>query len=73
MRVITLKLLALILLSNIACSGRPQHNSAIGGSPQTDSAQWEPSKNLPGAFRRDLVGNPRQTGAYKYQVSINDA
>ena len=69
MRVIAPKLLALILIGN-ACSGRPQHNSASGGSPQTDSAEWQPSPTLPGAFRRDLVGNPRQAGPYKYHLKV---
>ena len=70
MRVIAPTLLALILLGNVACSGRSQHNSANGGSPQTDSAQWQASTTLPGAFRRDLVGNPRQTGPYKYHLKL---
>lgn len=54
MRVIAPALLALILLGNVACSG----------------AQWKPSGTLAGAFRRDLVGNPRQSGPYKYQLKL---
>jgi hypothetical protein len=54
MRAIAPTLLALILIGN-ACSGRPQ---------------WEPSRTLAGAFRRDLVGNPRQTGPYKYHLKV---
>ncbi len=70
MRVIAPTLLALLFLGNIACSGRPEHNSANNGSLQTDSSQWQPSRTLPGAFRRDLVGDPHQPGPYKYQLKV---
>jgi len=53
-------LLALILLSNMACSR----------SPQEQSGQWQPLQSVPGAFRRDLIGDPRQPGPYKYQLRI---
>ena len=70
MRVIAPILLTLILLANIACSRRLQQNSANVGSLQPDSAQWQPSRNIPGAFRRDLIGNPQQNGPYKYQFKV---
>src|SRR5687767_3145763 len=70
MRVTTSTLLALILLSNVSCSGRAQQNSAGGEPPQTDPTKWEPSRTLAGAFRRDLVGNPRLTGPYKYHLKV---
>ena len=61
MRVIASTLLALILLSNVACTEN---------TPQTNSDQWQPSKSVPGGFRRDLVGDTSQTGAFKYQLKI---
>ena len=64
MRVIASTLLALILFSNIACSGRSQPYSANG------NAQWQPSKTIPGGFRRDLVGDTSQPGPFKYQLKI---
>jgi hypothetical protein len=70
MRLIAPTLLALILLGNIACSGSPQRNPANGNSPQTNSDQWQPMKSIPGGFRRDLVGDPRQPGPFKYQLKI---
>jgi Glyoxalase-like domain len=70
MRVIALTLLALILLSNAACSRSPQPDSANGNSPQTNSDQWQPSKSIPGGFLRDLVGDTRQPGPFKYQLKI---
>ena len=56
MRVIAPILLTLILLSNIAC----------GGSRD----QWQPIESVAGGFRRHLVGDPRQPGAFKYQLKI---
>lgn len=56
MRLIAPILLALILLSNLACD-----------SPQD---QWQPVASVPGAFRRYLVGNTQQPGPYKYQLKI---
>ena len=70
MRVIAPALLALILLSNVACAGSPQPGSANGNSPQTNPDQWQPSKSISGGFRRDLVGNPLQSGPFKYQLKI---
>ena len=58
MRVIAL--LALILLSHVGCSR----------SPQEQPSQWQPLQSVPGGFRRDLVGDPRQPGPYKYQIKI---
>ena len=69
MRVIAPTLLVLILLSNLACVGSPQPDSANGNSPQTPD-QWQPSKSIPGGFRRDLVGDTRQPGPFKYQLKI---
>lgn len=63
MRVIASTLLALILLSNVACTGSPQPNSA-------NANQWQPFKSIPGGFRRDLVGDTSQAGAFKYQLKI---
>jgi hypothetical protein len=60
MRVIAWTLLALLLLSNVACTG----------SPQTTPDQWQPSKSIPGGFRRDLVGDTSQPGPFKYQLKI---
>ena len=70
MRVIAPTLLALILLSNVACGGSPQPDSANGNSPETKPGQWQPSKNIAGGFRRDLVGDTRQPGPFKYQLKI---
>src|SRR5687768_17787818 len=39
-------------------------------SPQTSPDQWQPSKSISGGFRRDLVGNPLQTGPFKYQLKV---
>ena len=54
MRVIASTLLALLLLSNVACTNH----------------QWHPSKTIPGGFRRDLVGDTSQPGPFKYQLKI---
>ena len=62
MRVIASTLLALLLLSNFACTNHPQPNSA--------NDQWQPSKTIPGGFRRDLVGDTSQPGPFKYQLKI---
>ena len=70
MRVLAPTLLALILLSNVACADRAQPLSANGNSPQTNSDLWLPSKSIPGGFRRDLVGDSRQPGPFKYQLKI---
>jgi hypothetical protein len=70
MRVIAPMLLALILLNNVACADRAQPDSASGNSPQTNADQWQPSKSIPGGFRRDLVGDTRQPGPFKYQLKI---
>ena len=70
MRVTALTLLTLILLSNIACSGSLQRKSASGNSPQANPDQWQPSERVPGGFRRNLVGDPRQPGPFRYQLKI---
>ncbi|MFN2512772.1 MAG: hypothetical protein ABR568_15295 [Pyrinomonadaceae bacterium] len=70
MRVTAPTLLALILLSNLACAGSPQPEAANGNSPQTSSDQWQPSKSIPGGFRRDLVSDTRQPDPFKYQLKI---
>ncbi|HET8670339.1 MAG TPA: hypothetical protein VFM05_06815, partial [Candidatus Saccharimonadales bacterium] len=67
MRVIPPTLLALILLINVACAGSNQPGSANANSPQTNSEQWQPIQNIPGGFRRDLVGVRSQPGPFKYQ------
>ena len=54
MRVIAVTLLALLLLSNVSCT----------------NDQWQPSKTIPGGFRRDLVGDTSQPGPFKYQLKI---
>ena len=66
-RVIAPMLLALILITN-GCS--QSSDSANGSSPQTNSDQWQSSKSIPGAFRRDLVGDTRQAGPFKFQLKI---
>jgi hypothetical protein len=63
MSVIPPTFLVLILLSNIACSGNPQTDSANGN-------QWQPTESVPGGFRRYLVGDTRQPGPFKYQLKI---
>ena len=68
--VIASTLLALILLGNVACAGGPQSDTANGNSQQTNSDQWQPSNSIPGGFRRDLVGDTGQPGAFKYQLKI---
>jgi quercetin dioxygenase-like cupin family protein len=70
MRVIAPALLALILLSNVACAGSSPPDNANGNSPQTNSDQWQPSKSVPGGFRRDLVGDTSQSGPFKYQLKV---
>lgn len=70
MRVIALTLLAMILLSNMACAGDLKPDAANGNSPQTNPDQWQPSQSIPGGFRRDLVGDTRQPGPFKYQLKI---
>ena len=69
-RVIAPALLALILLGNIACSSMSQRSFANANSQQTTSDQWQPYKSIPGGFRRDLLGDPRQPGQFKYQLKI---
>jgi hypothetical protein len=62
-RVIALALFAMVLLSNLACAGRPQAEPLNGD-------QWQPHKNISGVFRRDLVGDTSRPGPYKYQLKI---
>jgi hypothetical protein len=70
MRVIAPTLLALILVSAVACAGSSQPDGANGNSPEANSNQWQPSKSIPGGFRRDLLGDPRESGPFKYQLKI---
>jgi hypothetical protein len=63
-------LFTLILVTNIACSGGRQPNSAAGNSPQTNTDQWQPGTTVPGMLRRNLVGDPRQPGPFKYQLKL---
>ena len=70
MHVVAPTVLALILASNIACSGSHQRNSAAENSAQTNSEQWLPSQTIPGMLRRNLVGDPQQPGPFKYQLKI---
>ena len=53
-------LLVLIVLCNFGCAG----------NRQSDAAQWQPHKTVPGVLRRDLVGDPGQPGPFKYQLKI---
>ena len=62
-RILALTLLMLLILSNAACAGRAQPDSA-------NANQWQPHKNIPGVFRRDLLGDPTQPGPYKYQLKV---
>lgn len=70
MRLLASILVAVSLAVHIACSRGTQHESANGKSSQADSDQWQPSQSIAGGFRRDLVGNPRQRGDFKYQLKI---
>jgi hypothetical protein len=65
MRVIAPMLLALILLSNVACSGTSQP-AAVNGNAN----EWQPIQTVPGALRRYLVGDTSKPGPYKYQLKI---
>ena len=65
MRVIAPTLLALILLSNVACSGNSQP-----GSVNANANEWQPLQSVPGALRRYLVGDASKPGPYKYQLKI---
>ena len=66
-RVIAPTFLALILITN-GCSQKS--DSANGSLPQANSDQWQPSKTITGAFRRDLVGDTGKPGPFKYQLRI---
>ena len=70
MRVITPTLVALILVCNVACAESTRRDTANGNSSQTNPDQWQPSERIPGGFRRDLFGDPRQPGGFKYQLKI---
>ena len=65
MRVIVPTLLVLILLATVAC-GRQPDSAHRNNKPD----EWQPIKYIPGAFRRDLVGDTRQPGPFKYQLKI---
>ena len=69
MQVIALTLFVLILVSNLAC-GSSQPNAANGNSAQTNPGQWQPSKSIPGGFRRDLLGDTSKQGPFSYQLKI---
>ena len=69
MRVIAPTLLALILVSNLACAGSSQRDAANENSAQTNP-QWQPSKSVPGGFRRDLLGDTSKPGPFRYQLKI---
>ena len=69
MRVIAPTLLAVILVSSVACAGSSQRDAANGNSAQTNS-QWQPSKSIPGGFRRDLLGDTSKPGPFRYQLKI---
>lgn len=56
-------LLSLLFLSNFACGRKAQPNSA-------NENQWQASTRIPGGFRRDLVGNTRLPGPFKYQLKV---
>lgn len=62
--------LVVTLLSTLACAGNSQPGSANGNSPPPNPDQWQPSQSIPGGFRRDLVGDTRQSGPFKYQLKI---
>ena len=67
-RIMAPTLLALILLTNVGCS---QSSDSINGNPaQANPEGWQPSKSIPGGFRRDLVGDTSQPGPFKYQLKI---
>jgi mannose-6-phosphate isomerase-like protein (cupin superfamily) len=70
LRAIGPTLLALILAGNFACSGNRQRNAVDGNSQQTNFDQWQPYQSIPGAFRRILVGDPRQPGPFKFQLKV---
>lgn len=70
MRVIAPTLLAVILVSNVACAGSSQRNAANENSAQTNPGQWQPSTSIPGGFRRDYVGDPLKPGPFKYQLKV---
>jgi mannose-6-phosphate isomerase-like protein (cupin superfamily) len=65
MRSIATTLFTLILVGNIACSG-----SSISTNPSQTLDQWQPDTRIPGMLRRNLVGDPRQPGPYKYQLKL---
>jgi quercetin dioxygenase-like cupin family protein len=69
MRVVSATILAVILLSNSACTRSPQPDSNRN-SLQANADQWQPIESVPGAFRRFLVGDTRQPGPFKYQLKI---
>ena len=70
MRVLAPTLLAVILVSNVACAGSSQPDAANGNSAQTNPGYWQPSTSIPGGFRRDLFGDTRQSGPFKYQLKV---
>jgi hypothetical protein len=59
MRLIAATLLTVILVGGFGCSGSRQ-----------DSNQWRPDTRMNGMMRRDLVGDPRQPGPFKYQLKL---
>lgn len=69
MRLLASILVAISLAGHAACSRGTQYESADTAAG-TNSNQWEPSQTIAGGFRRDLVGNSRQHGPFKYQLKI---
>ena len=70
MRLMAQTLLALILVSTVACSGVRKPDSAEGNSVQTNADRSQPGSSVPGASRRNLVGDPLQPGPFKFQLKI---
>ena len=70
MRVIAPTLLAVILVSSVACAGRSQRDDTNRNPAQTNPGQWQPSKSIPGGFRRDLLGDTIKPGPFRYQLKI---
>ena len=69
MRIISATVLALIIISHVAYTRTLQNDTTNRKSP-ANSKQWQPSKSIPGGFRRDLVGDTGQPGPFKYQLKI---
>ncbi len=57
-------ILAVIILSNTACTRSSQPDS------NRNADQWQPIESVPGGFRRYLFGDTRQPGPFKYQLKL---